>query len=91
MPGAARTRGTVLAATGPSGGWRSGAAGRRQAPVGSWSHPSNGRGPPRAPAEGAFPVLNPLRSEREAFRFLVYVVIVAAIVIALVMLGRAVL
>ncbi len=48
-------------------------------------------GPPRAPAEGAFPVLNPLRSEREAFRFLVYVVIVAAIVIALVMLGRAVL
>jgi hypothetical protein len=39
----------------------------------------------------AFPVLNPLRSEREAFRFLVYVVIVAAIVIALVMLGRAVL
>jgi hypothetical protein len=36
-------------------------------------------------------VLNPLRSEREAFRFLVYVVIVAAIVIALVMLGRAVL
>jgi hypothetical protein len=39
----------------------------------------------------AFPVLNPLRSEREAFRFLVYVVIVAAIVIALVLLGRAVL
>ena len=36
-------------------------------------------------------MLNPLRSEREAFRFLVYVVIVAAIVIALVMLGRAVL
>jgi hypothetical protein len=36
-------------------------------------------------------VLNPLRSEREAFRFLVYVVIVAAIVIALVLLGRAVL
>jgi hypothetical protein len=43
--------------------------------------------PPRPP----FPVLNPLRSEREAFRFLVYVVIVAAIVIALVLLGRAVL
>jgi hypothetical protein len=36
-------------------------------------------------------MLNPLRSEREAFRFLVYVVIVAAIVIALVLLGRAVL
>ncbi len=36
-------------------------------------------------------MLNPLRAEREAFRFLVYVVIVAAIVIALVLLGRAVL
>jgi hypothetical protein len=36
-------------------------------------------------------VINPLRSEREAFRFLIYVVIVAAVVIALVMLGRAVL
>ena len=43
------------------------------------------------PAEGSRTVLNPLRSEREAFRFLVYVVIVAAIVIGLVMLGRAVL
>ncbi len=34
-------------------------------------------------------MLNPLRSEAEAFRFLVYVVIVFAIVVALVLLGRA--
>jgi hypothetical protein len=34
-------------------------------------------------------VLNPLRSEAEAFRFLIYVVVVAAIVIALVLAGRA--
>jgi hypothetical protein len=34
-------------------------------------------------------VLNPLRSEREAFAFLVRVVIVAAIVIAVVLLARA--
>jgi hypothetical protein len=36
-------------------------------------------------------VLNPLRSEREAFRFLLYVVVVAAALIALVLLVRAVL
>jgi hypothetical protein len=35
-------------------------------------------------------MLNPLRSEAEAFRFLVYVVIVFAIVVALVLLGRAI-
>jgi hypothetical protein len=35
-------------------------------------------------------VINPLRSEAEAFRFLVYVVIVAAVLIGLVLLGRAV-
>jgi hypothetical protein len=34
-------------------------------------------------------VLNPLRSEREAFRFLVWVVLVAAVVIAVVLLLRA--
>jgi hypothetical protein len=34
-------------------------------------------------------VLNPLRSEREAFRFLVYVVVGVAIVVALVLLLRA--
>jgi hypothetical protein len=34
-------------------------------------------------------VLNPLRSEAEAFRFLVYVVIVLAIVVGLILLGRA--
>jgi hypothetical protein len=36
-------------------------------------------------------VLNPLRSEAEAFRFLVYVVIVAAVVVGLVLIGRAIL
>jgi hypothetical protein len=35
-------------------------------------------------------VLNPLRSEAEAFRLLVYVVVVAAVVAALVLLARAV-
>jgi len=35
-------------------------------------------------------VLNPLRSEAEAFRLLVWVVLVAAVVIALVLLLRAV-
>jgi len=33
-------------------------------------------------------MLNPLRSEREAFRFLVGVVVVAAIVIGIVLLAR---
>jgi hypothetical protein len=36
-------------------------------------------------------VLNPLRSEREAFRFLVWVVVAAAVVIAVVLVVRAVL
>ena len=36
-------------------------------------------------------MLNPLRSEAEAFRFLVYVVVVMAIVVGLVLLGRALL
>jgi hypothetical protein len=36
-------------------------------------------------------VLNPLRSEAEAFRFLVYVVVVLAVIAGLVLLGRAVL
>jgi hypothetical protein len=35
-------------------------------------------------------VLNPLRSEAEAFRLLVYVVVVAAVVVALVLLVRAI-
>jgi hypothetical protein len=35
-------------------------------------------------------VLNPLRSEAEAFRLLVYVVVVVALIAALVLLGRAV-
>jgi hypothetical protein len=34
-------------------------------------------------------VLNPLRSEREAFRFLVWVVLVAAVVIGITLLLRA--
>lgn len=35
-------------------------------------------------------MLNPLRSEAEAFRFLVYVVIVAVVVVGAVLLARAV-
>jgi hypothetical protein len=35
-------------------------------------------------------MLNPLRSEAEAFRFLVYVLVVAAVVVGLVLLGRAI-
>jgi hypothetical protein len=35
-------------------------------------------------------MLNPLRSEREAFRFLIYVIVAAAAVIALVLLARAI-
>jgi hypothetical protein len=34
-------------------------------------------------------VLNPLRSEGEAFRFLVYVVIVFGVLIAIVVIARA--
>jgi hypothetical protein len=36
-------------------------------------------------------VLNPLRSEQEAFRFLIYVVIAVAVVLAVVFLLRAIL
>jgi hypothetical protein len=35
-------------------------------------------------------LINPLRSEEEAFRFLIYVVVVVAAVVALVLLVRAV-
>jgi hypothetical protein len=35
-------------------------------------------------------VLNPLRSEAEAFRLLVYVVVVVAVIAGLVLLGRAI-
>jgi hypothetical protein len=34
-------------------------------------------------------MLNPLRSEAEAFRFLIYVLVVAAVIVGLVLLGRA--
>jgi len=34
-------------------------------------------------------MLNPLRSEAEAFRFLLYVLVVAAVIAGLVLLGRA--
>jgi hypothetical protein len=34
-------------------------------------------------------VLNPLRSEAEAFRFLIYVVVVGLVITGLVLLGRA--
>jgi hypothetical protein len=36
-------------------------------------------------------VLNPLRSEQEAFRFLLYVLVVVAILVGLVFLLRAIL
>jgi hypothetical protein len=36
-------------------------------------------------------VLNPLRSEREAFRLLLYVLVAAAVVIAIALLIRAIL
>jgi len=36
-------------------------------------------------------VINPLRSEREAFRLLVYVLVCAAVVIALALVVRAIL
>jgi predicted nucleic acid-binding Zn ribbon protein len=36
-------------------------------------------------------VLNPLRSEQEAFRFLIYVVIAVAVVVGVVLLLRAIL
>jgi hypothetical protein len=35
-------------------------------------------------------VLNPLRSEDEAFRFLLYTIAVIAAIVALVLIGRAV-
>jgi hypothetical protein len=34
-------------------------------------------------------VLNPLRSEQEAFRFLIYVLVVAVLIVGLVLLIRA--
>lgn len=34
-------------------------------------------------------MLNPLRSEAEAFRFLIYVVVVIGVIVGLVLLGRA--
>jgi hypothetical protein len=34
-------------------------------------------------------VLNPLRSEEEAFRALLWVVVVVAVIVALVLIGRA--
>lgn len=36
-------------------------------------------------------MLNPLRSEREAFRFLLYVVAVVGTIVAAVVIGRAIL
>jgi hypothetical protein len=35
-------------------------------------------------------MLNPLRSEQEAFRFLVYVVVVMAVIVGVVLLVRAI-
>jgi hypothetical protein len=36
-------------------------------------------------------LLNPLRSEQEAFRFLIYVAVVVALIVGAVLVGRAVL
>ncbi len=36
-------------------------------------------------------MINPLRSEREAFRFLLYVVATTAVIVAVVLLARAIL
>ena len=36
-------------------------------------------------------MLNPLRSEGEAFRFLIYVVVTVALIVVIVLLGRAIL
>ena len=36
-------------------------------------------------------MLNPLRSEAEAFRFLIYVVVTVVLIFAVVLLGRAIL
>jgi hypothetical protein len=35
-------------------------------------------------------VINPLRSEREAFQLLLYVVVVTAVIVGLVLLARAI-
>jgi hypothetical protein len=35
-------------------------------------------------------VLNPLRTEDEAFRFLLYAIVVIAVIVALILIGRAV-
>jgi hypothetical protein len=35
-------------------------------------------------------VLNPLRSEAEAFRFLIYVVVTVVVIVGAVLLGRAI-
>jgi hypothetical protein len=34
-------------------------------------------------------VINPLRSEREAFRFLIYVAAVVAVILAVILIARA--
>jgi hypothetical protein len=34
-------------------------------------------------------VINPIRSEQEAFRFLIYVAVIAAVVVGIVLLVRA--
>jgi hypothetical protein len=34
-------------------------------------------------------VINPLRSEREAFRFLIYVAVVVGVILAIILIARA--
>jgi hypothetical protein len=43
------------------------------------------------PCAAEAPVLNPLRSEEEAFRFLLYAIAVIAVIVGAVLLARAVL
>ena len=62
--------------------------GRRRSDVpsggaGSWNQPSS------AGSERGAVVLNPLRSEDEAFRFLLYAIAVIAVVVGLVLILRA--
>jgi hypothetical protein len=56
-------------------------------PMGSRRGPGRGASPER----GLDRLLKPLRSEQEAFRLLVYVVVIVAVVVGLVLLVRALL
>ena len=53
--------------------------------------PRAGSGAPRASDAALQGMLNPLRSEGEAFRFLLYAIAVIAVVVVLVLVARAIL